>query len=315
MAFNPKTTAFLFPGQGSQEIGMGKELAAKFDAAADTFAEADEIVGFALSELCWEGPTEDLNDTINTQPAILVHSIAALRTLRAERPEASCAAVAGHSLGEFSALVCAGSVDFADAVRLVRVRGKAMKQAGAQSPGSMAAVLGLDAESVGAICSRVQAETGEVIQLANDNCPGQYVVSGSESGMLAVTEALKAAGARRIVPLAVSIAAHSTLMEPAQAELYEAIEATTIRNPDIPVYANVSAGPVFSEADIRSELRAQLTSQIRWTESIQAMGSQGITSFLELGPKDVLAELCRRIDKSVSASAFGDPAGLRSVLT
>ena len=310
MALNLRTTAFLFPGQGSQEVGMGQELAAQNSAAAEIFAEADEILGFPLSTLCWEGPAEQLNDTINTQPAILVHSIAALRALD---PESLPAAAAGHSMGEFSALVSAGSISFEHAVRLVRARGEAMKAAGERSPGRMAAVLGMDPEAVSVICAEAQTATGEVVQLANDNCPGQLVISGSEAGMEEATERLKQAGARRVIPLAVSIAAHSPLMEPAQAQLNEAIEATPIEAPSIPVIANVSAKPLSSVADIREELQAQLTSRVRWTETIGAMRELGIETFVELGPKDVLTKLCGRIDRDAKAYAVGDTASLESL--
>ncbi len=312
MALNLRSTAFLFPGQGSQEVGMGQELAAQHSAAADIFAEADEILGFPLSTLCWEGPAEQLNDTINTQPAILVHSIAALRALD---PQSLPAATAGHSMGEFSALVCAGSISFEHAVKLVRARGEAMKAAGERSPGRMAAVLGLDPETVAAVCSEAEAATNEAVQLANDNCPGQLVISGSEAGMEDATERLKQAGARRVIPLAVSIAAHSPLMEPAQAQLNEAIEGTPIEIPSIPVIANVSAKPLSSVAEIREELQAQLTSRVRWTETIESMRTLGIETFVELGPKEVLTKLCGRIDYDAQAFAVGDPASLERLPT
>ena len=308
MAFNSRSTAFLFPGQGSQEVGMGQALAAQNPAAAEVFTKADEILGFALSSLCWEGPVEQLNDTINTQPAILVHSIAALRVL-----DRLPAAAAGHSMGEFSALVCSGSISFEHALKLVRARGEAMKAAGERSPGRMAAVLGLDPETVEKVCLDVQAATGEVVKLANDNCPGQLVISGSEAGMEVATGQLKEAGARRVIPLAVSIAAHSPLMEPAQDQLNQAIEATPIETPAIPVFANVSAKPLSSVTEIREELQAQLTSRVRWTETIEAMREQGIDTFIELGPKDVLTKLCTRIVGDANAFSVGDPTSLERI--
>lgn len=309
MALNSRSTAFLFPGQGSQEVGMGQALANHNSAAAEVFAQADEILGFPLSSLCWEGPAEELNDTINTQPAILVHSVAALRVLD-QRP----AMAAGHSMGEFSALVCSGSMTFPDALKLVRARGEAMKAAGESSPGRMAAVLGMDAEPVARVCKEAQSATGEVVQLANDNCPGQVVISGSEAGMEEATRRLKEAGARRIIPLAVSIAAHSALMEPAQAQFNEAVEATPIEKPTLPVIANVSAKPLSTADEIREELQAQLTSRVRWTETIEAMRAHNIDTCVELGPKDVLTKLCGRIDREIEAYAIGDPASLENLL-
>lgn len=289
---------------------MGKQLAEAYPVAAEVFQEADEIVGFEISRLCWEGPAEQLNDTVNTQPALLVHSIAALRVLRAERPNLQPQATAGHSMGEYSALVCAGSIQFADALRLVRARGEAMQHAGELAPGGMAAVLGLDTRAVEAACRSASQESGAVVQLANDNCPGQVVISGSEEGLQAASEALKAAGARRVIPLAVSIAAHSELMRPAQEQLNQALEATEIRPPQIPVIANVTARPLSSVKEIRAELSAQLTSQVRWTDTIRAMLHIGTTHFIELGPKDVLSKLAQRIESDVFAQALGAPEHL-----
>ena len=321
MAFNLPATAFLFPGQGSQEVGMGRELAARYPPAAQVFKEADEIVGFALSRLCWTGPTDQLNDTVNTQPALLCHSVAAWRTLQSVRPDLHPLCAAGHSLGEFSALVCAGAMSFPEALRLVRTRGEAMKAAGERSPGGMAAVLGLDLEVVEAACAAARETTGEAIQVANDNSPGQLVISGSRAALAAAIERLRAGpsaplragGARRVVELAVSIAAHSALMEPAQAELNRAIEATPIQTPTIPVIGNVSAGPLATDYEIRDELRAQLTSRVRWTETIQAMLARGVSDFIELGPRDVLSNLAKRIGGEVNAMPAGDPVGIEKL--
>jgi len=292
MASNSQVAAFLFPGQGSQEVGMGKELAARFPAAARVFEEADEIVGFALSRLCWDGPAEELNDTVNTQPALLCHSVAALRSLQSIRPDLRASWLAGHSLGEFSALVAAGAMQFQDALRLVRTRGEAMQAAGARSPGGMAAVLGLELEAVEAACVAAR------------------VISGSKQGLAEAIERLRAGGARRVVELAVSIAAHSALMEPAQSKLNRAIESTPITAPAIPVIGNVSATPLASVAEVREELRSQLTSRVRWTETIGSMLAAGVTHFIELGPRDVLSNLVKRIEREANAAAAGDPAGI-----
>lgn len=310
MVVGSPSTAYLFPGQGSQEVGMGKQLAGTFPVAAEVFQEADEIVGFPISKLCWEGPAETLDDTVNTQPALLAHSVAALRVLQAERPDLQPELTAGHSMGEYSALVCAGSMQFADALRLVRARGEAMQHAGQLTPGGMAAVLGLETEAVEAICRTASQDSGAVVQLANDNCPGQVVISGSEGGLEAAIEALRQAGARRVIKLAVSIAAHSQLMLPAQQRLKQALETTAIEPPQIPVIGNVSAQPLASVDDIRAELSAQLTSRVRWTETIGAMLARGATQFVELGPKDVLSKLAQRIGSGISTRSVGAPEDL-----
>ena len=292
---------------------MGKELAARYPPAAQVFQEADDIVGFALSRLCWMGPADQLNDTVNTQPALLCHSVAAWRTLEFVRRDLRPLCAAGHSLGEFSALVCAGAIAFPEALQLVRARGEAMKAAGERSPGGMAAVLGLELEVVEAACAAAREATGEAVQIANDNCPGQLVISGSKAGLAAAIERLRAGGARRIVELAVSIAAHSALMGPAQAELNQAIESTPIQTPSIPVIGNVSAAPLATDYEIRNELRAQLTSRVRWTETIQAMLTRGVTDFIELGPREVLSNLAKRIGGEVNAIPAGDPGGIEKL--
>ena len=251
------TIAYLFPGQGSQTVGMAQDLAASFQSARETMAEADDTLGFALSKLCFEGPEEVLTDTINAQPALLAASIAALRAIREALPDSpSPVAMAGHSMGQYSALVAAGSLSFADGLRLVRERGRLMKAAGQHSPGGMAAVLGMTVEEVDSVCTQARRTTGGVVQVANDNCPGQVVISGDEVALEEAMARAQAAGARKVVRLAVSIAAHSPLMAPAADALRRVIDATTVKEPAVPVVGNVQALPLASVAAIGQDLAA-----------------------------------------------------------
>lgn len=290
-------TAFLFPGQGSQKVGMGKDIADRYAVARDIFSLADDLLGMKLSEICFEGPEESLNDTAVTQPALYVTSFAILTALNTELMIApDC--VAGHSLGEFTALALAGVFSFEDGLRLVRERGQLMKLAGEKQPGGMAALLGLDAEPVRALCARASQEVGKQVVVANDNCPGQVVISGDNDALEAAMTFASEAGAKRVVRLAVSIAAHSPLMSTASESFRTLLDQTTFTQPMIPVYANVSAIPLDTVEAIREELNQQLTHEVRWTETMQAMIADGVERFIEIGSGDVLTGLIKRIDRT-----------------
>lgn len=309
-------TAFLFPGQGSQHVGMLQELSQHYAIARATFAEADDLLGFNLSDLCFHGPEEQLTDTINAQPALLTAGVALLRVLQQELGERFTQTatapifVAGHSMGEYTALVAAGSLTFADGLRLVRERGRLMKWAGEQNPGMMAAVLGPEEAVVAAACAEATAQGG-FVQIANDNCPGQTVISGDKAGIEAAMAALTAAGARRVKPLAVSIAAHSPLMQPAAEALRAAIQATPIAPPVVPVIGNTTAQALTTVAAIQEELTAQLTGSVRWTASMQLAMNAGVTSYVEVGPGDVLAGLVKRIDRSGERWSINSPESVQ----
>jgi [acyl-carrier-protein] S-malonyltransferase len=307
-------TAFVFPGQGSQVVGMGADLAAEYPVAADTFDEANAILGFDLASLCFSGPEVDLNETTNTQPALYVMGVALLRVIQAARPNAVPAMVAGHSLGELTALTAAGALSFADGVRLVRERGRLMAEAGSRSPGAMAAVLGLETGIVRDICAQASAQSGNTLVLANDNCPGQVVISGDENALELGMNLARAAGAKRAVRLAVSIAAHSPLMASAAAEFRAAVAATPIDPTRVPVIGNLTAAPLEGADAVRDELGWQLTQSVRWTESVLAMRAAGITHFYELGPKDVLNGLIKRIDRNAVSVPVNSAAAVHSLI-
>jgi [acyl-carrier-protein] S-malonyltransferase len=311
---NPKTTAFVFPGQGSQTVGMGRELAQAFPAARQTFEEADEYLGFKLSSLCWEGPDSALNDTVNTQPALMTCSIAAFRALHETRGEFTPAFVAGHSVGELSALVAAEAMEFEDGIALVRKRGEVMKAAGERSPGGMAAILALDTAVLAEVCSEASAATNGIVQVANDNAPGQIVISGDSAALEKAMELAKARGAKRAIKLQVSIAAHSPLMQSGVDEYAHAVKGIPFIAPIPPLISNVTAAPLTDPNEIRTELPAQLTTPVRWTESVRYMIAQGVNTFIELGSKDVLTGLIKRIDGSVTPIAVGTPEGVEQLV-
>jgi [acyl-carrier-protein] S-malonyltransferase len=285
--------AFVFPGQGSQFSGMGKNLYESNEAAKALFEKANEIVGFRISDIMFEGTDEQLKQTNVTQPAVFIHSVIAYLTTDHATPDM----VAGHSLGEFSALVANKSLSFEDALRLVSIRAKAMQAACEIQPSTMAAVLALADDKVEAICASVSAESGEVVVPANYNCPGQLVISGSVKGIEIACEQMKAAGAKRALVLPVGGAFHSPLMEPAKIELAAAIEATEFNSPICPVYQNVTALAVTDPAQIKANLIAQLTGAVKWTQSVEAMVADGATNFTEFGPGKVLQGLVQKVYK------------------
>lgn len=292
---NGERIALLFPGQGSQAVGMGKDLAERFPAARAVFEQADEALGFALSTLMWEGPAEELTLTVNAQPALLTHSAAVWAVLRDADLDVVCAG--GHSLGEFSAYHAAGSLSFADAVRTVRRRGELMLESGKARPGTMAAVLGLDDEVVEGICREASSDDAVVVP-ANFNAPGQVVVSGDVAAVERVGPMLVSAGAKKVQGLTVSGAFHSPLMQVAQDGLQAQLEGVAFAAPGFPVISNVTAHPVTDADEARTLLVDQLTSPVRWTQSVQTMLQMGAERFLEVGTGKVLITMLKRIDKA-----------------
>ena len=300
--------AFLFPGQGSQAVGMGKALAERYPEARAVFEEADQVLGFALSRLCFEGPAEELTQTENTQPALLVTSVAAYRVLEARGARPSSAA--GHSAGEYAAHVASGSLTFADGLRLIRRRGEAMAGAGSVRPGSMAAVLGLSAEQIDDVLRAVNLPRD--LAAANYNSPGQVVLSGTPEALVRAGEEAKKLGAKKVIPLQVSAAFHSPLMEAAVASLNEALDAVPIARAAFPVYANVSGEPVREPDAIRSTLRAQLLGAVRWEQTVRAMIATGVRSFVEVGHGKVLRGLVRGVDKEAALFGSDEPEALEA---
>lgn len=291
------STAYLFPGQGSQFVGMGKELYDSNPKAAEYFDKANDILGIDLKKIMFEGPEEKLKQTEFTQPAIFLHSVALYKTLNA-KPNM----VAGHSLGEFSALVACGAVSFEDALKIVRRRGELMQQAGSENPGTMAAVIGMDDEAVEKVCAQASEETGKEVLAANYNCPGQLVISGYKEAVEKAVTLAKENGARMAMLLPVSGAFHSSLMQPAYDGLKDQLEQLEIKKPDCPIYSNYTAEPTTDPEEIRSNLLNQLLNPVRWTQTLNNMSANGADSFVEVGPGKVLQGLVKRTLKGAEIS-------------
>ncbi len=288
--------AFVFPGQGAQYVGMGKPLFEKSPEAKKLFTQANEILGFAITDVMFDGPEEAQRQTKVTQPAVFLHSVILARLFPNFKPDM----VAGHSLGEFSALVASGALSFEDGLRLVSARAQAMQAACELEPSTMAAIIGLPDEKVEEICNGIS----EIVVPANFNCPGQLVISGSIKGIEQACEELKAAGAKRALPLKVGGAFHSPLMEPARQKLAEAIEKTQFNKPLCPIYQNVDAKPHTNPAEIKANLVKQLTSPVRWTQIVRAMVADGAKTFVELGPGNVLQGLIKKTEPTAEVESF-----------
>lgn len=302
--------AFLFPGQGSQSVGMGKDLAANFEPAGEIFKKADERLGFSLSSIIFEGPKEELTLTQNTQPALLTASTALLEHFKKHGIQADF--VAGHSLGEYSALVAANVLSFEDAVYAVRKRGEYMQEAVPAGQGAMAAVLGLERGKLTEVTEAVSSE-GNAVQLANLNCPGQIVISGTVKGVELASEQAKAAGAKRAIPLEVSGPFHSELMKPAAERFASVLDELSMNDAEIPVIANVTAAPLSAKTEIKEKLIEQLYSSVLWEDSIQKMIELGVDTFIEIGPGKVLAGLVKKIDRNVRIYSVYDEETSNSV--
>ena len=304
-------SAFLFPGQGSQSVGMGKELADNFSVARQVFEEADQALGFSISNLCFEGPEEELRKTVNTQPAILTVSVATLRVL--QQAGISFDITAGHSLGEYSALVAAGVLDFADAVRLVNKRGQYMQEAVPLGEGAMAAVMGMEREKVVEICAEVEKEAGAV-QAVNFNCPGQIVIAGKTAAVEKAAAALKAAGAKRAIMLPVSAPFHSTLLQPAAGKLALELDKVSFREPKLPVVANVTGKISTNSAEIKQLLVTQAANPVLWEDCVATVAAYGATVSVEIGPGKVLTGFTKKIAPEIATFNVEDMESLQKTL-
>ncbi len=306
----PKKVAYVFPGQGSQWVGMGRDLCEHFASARAFFQEADGVLGFSLSRLCFEGPEEELRLTINAQPALVAASFACLKAAQdviGDKNLPAPAFVAGHSLGEYSALAAANVLDFATAVSLARERGRLMHEAGLKRPGGMVAILGLDEASLAEVCQETDT------RIANFNCPGQLVISGAKENLTRAAELAKARGASRAIPLPVSGAFHSPLMAPAREGMSRILATLAFRQPAIPVIANTTAQPMTTPEQIKAELPAQLCHGVQWQRSIEYMVDNGVSTFIEIGPGKVLAGLIKRINKNVTTLNIGDAEAIKNM--
>ena len=304
--------AFVFPGQGSQKVGMCKDFYDNYACAKKVFEEADDALGFSITKMCFEGPEEDLRLTKYTQPAILTCSVAALAVMREHGLE--CEAAGGHSLGEYSALVAADVMKLQDAVVAVHKRGEFMQEAVPVGEGAMAAVMGLTPDEIVAVCQNVETECGEAVQAVNFNCPGQVVIAGATKAVDKASEALKAAGAKRAIPLPVSAPFHSTLMKPAAERLKEVLDKIDFRDAKFPVFSNVTAEPVVKAEEIRALLVKQAASPVKWEMSMHRMIKDGFDTFVEVGPGKVLTGFTRKIDRAMNALNVEDMASLEKTL-